>query len=73
MGETLGVSSRLQIVVVWLLATVVGLTVAVGTRFGPVVVRLPGHEHGLHVGDLVGIGVSYGVALAVTLRLRRPS
>jgi len=60
---------RATVILVWVAATLVGLTVAATTRIGPIVFTLSA-RHGAHVGDVLAFVVAYGVALAITLRLR---
>jgi hypothetical protein len=55
------------VVLVWVLATALGLAVAATTRIGPVVLALS-RNHGVHLGDLVAFAVVYAVALVITLR-----
>lgn len=51
---------------IWVVATLIGLSVARLTRLGPILlVVAPGH--GIHVGDVVTFAVAYAVASAATL------
>lgn len=59
------------IALIWLIAGIGGVVIAVVTRIGPVEVVLPGHLHGLHRGDLVGFVVVSLVAAAGTIWVRR--
>jgi hypothetical protein len=55
------------LVLVWVLATAVGLLVAVSTKIGPILLRVT-PQHGVHLGDVATFVLSYGVALIVTRR-----
>jgi hypothetical protein len=59
-----------SLVVVWVLATAVGLLVAVTTKIGPILLRVT-PSHGVHLGDVAAFVLSYVVALIVTLPLLR--
>jgi hypothetical protein len=50
---------------VWIVATVAVLVVAADTSFGPTVLTLS-HRHGVHVGDVIALVVSYVVATVLT-------
>lgn len=55
---------------VWVAAAASSLLVALGTHIGPVVLTLSA-SHGVHVGDLVAVMVTGGVATITTVgRLR---
>lgn len=54
------------LLVVWGLATAIGLQVAATTRIGPVLVKLS-YRHGVHLGDLLAFAACYGVALLITV------
>ena len=55
------------LVVVWGLATAVGLLVAVTTKIGPILLQVT-PSHGVHLGDVAAFVLSYVVALIVTWR-----
>jgi hypothetical protein len=42
-----------------------GLWVAAATSIGPVIISIT-RAHGVHLGDVVGFGLFYGLALIVT-------
>lgn len=61
-----------SIAVIWAAATAFGLSIAVWTAVGPVVLTLA-HGRGVHVGDLIALIAAYTEAAVLTRRLtRRP-
>jgi membrane protein DedA with SNARE-associated domain len=59
-----------MIVLVWGVATLLGLLVAATTRIGPILVTVA-RTHGVHLGDAVAFLVCYLAAAALTLRIVR--
>lgn len=59
---------RVAVVLVWGLATALGLAVAATTRIGPVVLRVTS-SHGVHLGDVLAFALAYAAAGLVTLWL----
>jgi hypothetical protein len=62
---------RRTIVTIWLLAAGVSLLIAWLTAVGPVVIVLQRGHHGIHVGDLAGVGVCSTWAMHTTRRVLR--
>jgi hypothetical protein len=59
---------RAGVVIAWIAATLLGLTVSATTRMGPIVFTVSAH-HGVHFGDLLAFAVAYAAALVITLGL----
>jgi hypothetical protein len=62
---------RRTIVAIWLVAAAVSLVIAWLTAVGPVVLVLQRGHHGVHVGDLVGLGACSSWAVHRTRQVLR--
>jgi hypothetical protein len=60
-----------SVVAIWLLAAGVSLVLAWLTAVGPVVLVLQRDHHGIHVGDIAGVGVCTSWALLLTFLVQR--